>query len=125
MKTISMDNHDMVKQNLVTTKQGDSYRCLVCGVEGWRQNVSPIITITEAAFLVAEKCTFLSSKPPKELPAEVKVRVDMPNFGIEAGIHKVVPCPDEYKNRYADDVWVWSEGRKEPVRLLPGEYYKK
>lgn len=31
-------------------------------------------------------------------------------------------CPDEYKNKYDNDVWVYSIQRDEIVRCLPREY---
>jgi len=31
-----------------------------------------------------------------------------------------VPCPEEYKDRFKDEIWVM--GKTEPVRLLRGEY---
>lgn len=32
----------------------------------------------------------------------------------------VVPCPDEYKHKFNDDIWVM--GKTEPIRLLRQEY---
>ena len=34
--------------------------------------------------------------------------------------HNTVPCPKDYKKKYADAIWV--QGIGEPVRLLSGEY---
>ena len=124
MKTISMDAHDMSKQNLVTTSRGDFYKCSVCGVAGFRTSVAPLITVTEEQFKVAQKCTFVTSnKQPNSLrPSEVKVLRILDQFGIEPGVHKVVDCPASYAERYANDIWIWSEKRNEAIRLLPEEY---
>lgn len=39
---------------------------------------------------------------------------------IEGSEHDVVPCPEKYKDKYSQSVWIM--GLKEPVRLLEGEY---
>lgn len=126
MKTVSMNDHDMEKQNLVTTSRGDFYKCKVCGTAGFRTNVSPIILVTEAQFKISQKCTFIKkvavTTTPGTLPTEVHVLQYLDQFGIEVGVHKVVPCPAEYQDRFGDQVWVWSEKRKEAVRLLEEEY---
>jgi hypothetical protein len=42
------------------------------------------------------------------------------NFGFEEGrIYEVVPSPER---KFEDSVWVFSEERGEPARLLPHEY---
>lgn len=112
-----MLHHDFQKQNLVTTPKGDLYKCSECKAQGYRAGLSPFIILSESEFKKSLKC-----EPEKtELPKEVSVK-DMPYVGIVAGTHKVVKCPEGYTDKYADDVWVFSESRGEAVRLLPHEY---
>ena len=45
------------------------------------------------------------------------------SFGLDnLSVHDKVPCPEEFIDKYSDDVWVFSQIRQEPVRLLRGEY---
>jgi hypothetical protein len=39
---------------------------------------------------------------------------------VNGSEHEVVECPQKYKERYWDSIWVM--GLVEPVRLLDGEY---
>lgn len=54
------------------------------------------------------------------------VQIEHPNliqFGFKVGeIIETIKCPDEYKEKFGDDIWVYSEKRQEPVRLLFKEY---
>lgn len=44
-------------------------------------------------------------------------------FGFKKGeIHEVVDCPKEHEEKYKDCVWIYSEERNEPIRLLADEY---
>lgn len=44
------------------------------------------------------------------------------SFGFKKDrIYETCPCP-ESESGFIDDVWVYSEKRKTPVRLLEGEY---
>jgi hypothetical protein len=56
---------------------------------------------------------------------KVVIKTDNPewNFGLKKGcVCDCVECPPEHGRRYANDVWVYSKERGEPVRLLAGEY---
>lgn len=122
MKTIDMNNHNFNKQNLVTTNKGDLYKCTICGCEGYRHSLAPTITVTDLMANKAMKCTFkpqnnnIGIKRPK-LVLTKSVPVE---GGVDEGIHEVVPCPVEYKDRYINDIWVLSNNNI-PVRVLPHE----
>lgn len=122
MRSIDMNSHDFRKQNLVTQKKGDFYKCSVCGCEGWRQSLSNELTVTEEMYKIASKCQF---KPPQDerksyRPKNVLLKT-MAYVGIVGGVHPVIDCPEEYKNIFSADVWVWSDSRNEAVRILPHE----
>ena len=123
--TISLENtdHNFDKTNLVTLKGGyDTYACK-CGLHGKRYGLSPSLQVNGKAELIA-KCPLAQ---PKEATTAKRVRIS--NFtGVSSEFknltrgseHDVVECPKEYKNKYANDVWVM--GMTEPVRLLRSEY---
>jgi len=124
MQIVNMKEHDFKKQNLFTQKKGDFYKCAICGCEGWRQTVGGYITVTEAEFKKAASCTF--EPPREEIKRPKKVLLEtMLNIGITEGIHDVVECPDEYKDRFENDIWVYSAIRKEAVRILTNEIIEK
>lgn len=54
------------------------------------------------------------------------VKIINPNltqFGFRVGeVYEVVQCPEIHKEKYGDDIWIYSEKRQEPVRLLFREY---
>ncbi len=121
MKSVNMDSHDFQKQNLITIKgKGDLYKCSVCGAEGYRPTIHSNVILSESEYKKASKCLFAAANKPSR-PKQV-LTGDLPNMGVKYGIHDVVACPDEYKNKYESDVWVFSEGRQEPVRLFSDEY---
>lgn len=121
MESISMNTHDFHKQNLVTEKGGyDMYKCNSCGCEGKRNGLNDTILVTDAMGAKAAKCTFkpesIIEKRPK-LVLTVRVPVE---GGVDEGLHEVVDCPDEYKDKYLNDVWVLSN-KGVPVRIMPRE----
>lgn len=126
MRPVSFSNHNFEKQNLVTTTKGDFYKCSVCGASGYRAGLQAVIMLNQAQFKVAAKCTFKASEdttPTVKLPKRVLLPT-MKNIGIIEGVHDVVQCPSEYA-RFKNDVWVYSESRKEAVRVLPYEIIEK
>lgn len=127
MESISLKegNHDFHKTNLVTQRSKigtfDTYKCSHCGLEGKRYGLSEMLTVRKA-----KVCTNKLVAPQSENLGQVRItKVQSPGFGLEdLSVHDRVPCPKEYLNKYADDVWVMSPTRKEPVRLISSEYEK-
>ncbi len=125
--TLNLSNttHNFNKTNLVTVKGGgDNYACK-CGLKGYRPPFQDSILVVGKAKLINEPCPFSEAQPVKELPKKVRIT----NFGGHSSTfanltngseHDIVECPKEYKNKYANDVWVMGIG--EPVRLLGNEY---
>ena len=114
---IGITTHDFVKQNMVTIMRGkkayDKVKCRICGLEGIRYGLSDNISVKRD-----KKCT-------KRLSRRVEVisQYVCDNFGFERGkIYDRIDCPDECKDKYLDGFWVYSDARKEPVRLLHGEF---
>lgn len=122
MQTIDIEDHDFRKVNLVSLKNGgDTYRCALCGCEGWRRPFTRQIEVSEQQFKKGLKCSHVKPQAPVKEKTKSVVLEQMRFVGIEAGTHEVVECPDEYKSKNYDGVWVYSESRKEPVRILPHE----
>jgi len=123
--TLSLSNtdHDFQKTNLITLKGGyDTYACK-CGLHGKRYGLSDNLQVNGKAALI------LNCPNPKPKEPVMAKRVRITNFtgfstefeNLTRGTeHDVVECPKEYKNKYANDIWVM--GVKEPVRLLLHEY---
>lgn len=114
---IHIATHNFVKQNAITIIRGkkvyDKVKCTICGLEGIRYGLSDLIVVKHD-----KKCV-------KKLGKKVKINNQYvcDNFGFEMGkIYDRVDCPDEQKDKYSDDFWVYSCERKEPVRLLAGEF---
>lgn len=114
---VSMNDHDFEKQNLVTQKGGyDVYKCTSCGLLGKRTSIDDTIVCRSN-----KKC----NRPAPATPKKVVITDNyvIRNFGFEAGVeYETTNCPDEYKGKYDNDVWVYSERRKEPIRLISHEY---
>ena len=126
MESISILSHDFEKQNNITIRRGnqlyDIYRCRCCGLTGKRMGLAGEISVSGNKV----SCRRYKSFVQKNKEAE-KVKITHPypcdQFGFE--LYKVydrIPCPENMRDKYADDVWVFSENRKEPVRLLEGEF---
>ena len=127
MKIISLDSkHRFTKQNLVTVLgKGDKYKCSVCGAEGWRRGFHGSITVTESQYKKSLKCSVPNRLVRTKFQfnsIEVMIDKDITTMGVVCGIHKTIPCPKEYVEKFVNDIWVYSSGRKGPVRLLPNEY---
>jgi len=114
---IGITTHEFEKQNLVTVFRGkkvyDRVKCRLCGLEGIRYGLE----------------SFVSVKYDKRCKKGVGERVQITSqyvcqqFGFDTGVvYDRCGCPDEYKDRHGRAVWVYSEKRKEPVRLLDGEF---
>ena len=118
MEQVHITSHDFEKTNLFTKRMKgglfDEHTCKTCGLSGRRYGFSSYIEVRKA-----KKCT-----RKKERPTMVELRdVDLEQFGFKPGEkHRVVECPIEYKDRFSDAIWIYSEKRKEPVRILEGEY---
>lgn len=118
MKDIEMSRHDFKKQNLVGDKHGrDYYKYSFCTCTGYRKGLLPIVQVTVVMSKIAATCTY---NPNIKRPKKVLVNT-MRYIGIIEGVHDVVECPEEDKGMYDHDVWIYSEQRKEAVRLLPHE----
>lgn len=121
MKTVSMESHDFNKVNLVTLKSGgDQYQCTVCGCKGIRKDITPTVTLTELEYKKSTKCSYYQLEVHKRKRPN-KVLIDDIGTVASCGIYDVVDCPVEHRDKYANDVWIISDTRHEPVRILPNE----
>lgn len=118
-------SHEFDKSNLVTQrgKGGtfDTYKCKHCGLEGKRYGLSELITVKKA-----KNCTRIvkpqSINESNEL-GKVKIQRIDPSWGLKSGdVVERVPCPESEKEKYNNQVWVFSPARNEPMLLLSGEY---
>ncbi|WAX17082.1 hypothetical protein PF672P2_00067 [Parabacteroides phage PF672P2] len=128
MVNIPIESHDFVKKNLYPVSRGkivyDIYKCDCCGLEGRRYGTSKEITVKRDKILCAYAKGF-RDKLTKCHVQQVIITNEYPcvAFGLLAGIeYDRVPCPKDEMDKFAEDVWVFSETRGEPVRLLPGEF---
>lgn len=125
MRTISIGKpHNFKKKNLVTqsSRKGtyDIYECENCGIVG---KAFQLGTIQIKDSYSDEKAEYCLNK--KSVITNVKVTGDYVcnNFGLEKNKeYQICECPEEYKDRFSLDVWVFSEKRGEAVRLLPEEF---
>ncbi|MDR1199926.1 MAG: hypothetical protein LBK94_13115 [Prevotellaceae bacterium] len=116
MEQINITEHDFVKQNLTTIKRGkrlyDKYKCTSCGLEGIRYDLSNCIHVKRN-----KKCL------AKKTKIKITSKYVLVNFGFDGDKkYDIVPCPKEYEDKYKKSVWVYSNERREPVRLLPDEF---
>lgn len=130
MENIKITSHQFTKQNNITISRGrksyDIYKCQCCGLEGKRYGLTEEITVVRNKV----SCSFYKNKLAKDKEdydnsTKVKITDRYPciSFGLEYGaIYDRVECPEEEKEKFANDIWVYSEKRKEPIRLLEGEY---
>jgi hypothetical protein len=113
---IHICTHDFEKQNTVTIIRGkkcyDKVKCKYCGLEGIRYGLSEFISVK-----YNKKCTRPVSKKIKVISAYVCNAFE---FSMNK-IYEIIECPVEH-SQYKKDVWIYSDERKEPVRLLPGEF---
>ncbi len=64
-----------------------------------------------------------SLKKEKKEVKYIKATIDIRDFEIKKdSVHKVVPCPKTYIDLYENDIWIYCESRKEPIRLMGREY---
>ncbi|MEY4934391.1 MAG: hypothetical protein RIS64_750, partial [Bacteroidota bacterium] len=114
---VHMSKHRFDKVNLITTKKGDEYKCKDCGCNGFRDGLRP--------FIMVKKGKDMSFCPKAQYNRPVTVQLNESvciQFGFEMNkIYTVVDSPDP---KYKNDVWVFSEQRNEPVRLLDGEFLR-
>ena len=115
---ISTKLHDFRKTNIITITGKkiapyDNYRCQKCGCEGKRYGLSEELEITKKG---SGKCVSDTTGQKIRITGDYALIA----FGWDKDTdYEVVKSPlKEYKN----DVWVYSELRKEPVRLLSKEY---
>jgi hypothetical protein len=118
MIEISISSHRFVKVNIMTIVRGrkayDKYRCMDCGLEGKRYGLSDLISVRRD-----KRCSGVAKKHVCIMTGSLES-----SFGLMADkVYPVCTCPEEKKEKYAKDVWVFSEKAGEPVRLLVGEYY--
>lgn len=137
MHTVHILSHAFIKQNNLTITKGrkfyDVYKCSYCGLEGKRFGLTNEISVTRNKV----SCTYYKNylKKQKELEeveaaqkqAATKIKVidsyTCQMFGFEFNnVYDRVECPDSEKDNFLDDIWIFSQKRKEPVRLLPGEF---
>lgn len=121
METIHILSHAFEKVNLVTQHSKgvsfDTYKCKQCGLTGKRIGISENILVNKDK----PSCPFKQQKIIK-----VKIISDYvcSQFGFERGrIYDTCDCPKKSKKDYSDAVWVFSEDRKEAVRLIDGEFF--
>jgi hypothetical protein len=129
---IPIQSHAFEKANLVTisSKQGsyDLYICAECGLTGKRFGLTDNITILKnhKALAVCSNAPLPEKVMPEGWVRPIKVVVvgayAIRTFGFEP--NKIYDVVDATDSRFVDDVWVYSEVRKEPIRLLADEYTK-
>lgn len=125
MEIISLKDphHKFDKVNLVTqrNKNGyfDEYKCEYCGLKGKRYRIdSEVLQVRKA-----KVCTHKAEIVEQVNLGKALIIHDHPSvFGFEKGkTYERVPCPVEFLEKYSDDIWIYSEKRKEAVRLLDHE----
>ena len=117
-------NHKFEKSNLVTQRGRsgrvfDEYKCAHCGLKGKRYGLNEAITVKKD-----KTCTNVSAPKEKSL-GQVRISSDIDSraWGLNPGdVVDRVPCPPADAAKYANDVWVFSPTRQEPVRLFGSEY---
>jgi len=118
---IRFEDHDFEKENLVTTSNGlDWYVCKKCGLKAWRTGLRNYLeAYSDPGPCKCHETVTGSSTIGKHVI--IKSRYAQVQFGFEPD--KVYTSCEGTDPKYANDIWVYSEARKEPVRLLPQEYY--
>lgn len=124
MIDIPITLHDFQKVNAVTIVRGgyayDKYRCRVCGLEGKRYSFSETIRVQRDILSCSHRQRMKAGKICIRETHEPNLK---PQFGLFAGReYETVEPPEDYKGKYPGSVWVFSKKRREPVRLLPGEF---
>ena len=121
MVEIAITSHNFKKINLVSIRKGkkifDILKCSDCGLEGKRYG------FTETVCVKRDKvnCSFRKKIRSSKVAIFENPHLES-EFGLKCSIFDVVEPPEEYKGKYPESVWVFSEKRGEPVRLLPGEF---
>lgn len=116
--------HSFEKVNLVTTKDGDEYRCSRCGIKGMRIGLSPMIHLTSGT---EEKVKYCTGNSQTDFFVGRKVKITLchaqnPNFKncTPGSIHSIITPQKGYVNG-DDGVWVAGfDGY--PVKLLDDEF---
>ena len=125
METISLrdPHHKFGKVNLFTqrNKKGsfDEYKCEYCGLKGKRYGIgSEVLQVRKA-----KVCTHKAEPVEQVNLGKALITHDHPSmFGFEKGKeYDRVSCPVEFLEKYSDDIWLYSEERKEAVRMLDHE----
>lgn len=101
-----------------------TWTCSQCGCVGTQEGIPRIIKLKKA--YVDVNCPKDSSLIQALLQPRGKVRLTrpFPDFGFEEGQeYEIVSCPPEYQIKYGSEVWIFSQKRNEPVRLLRREYH--
>jgi len=114
---VNISSHKFIKTNHITIVRGkkvyDKVKCSNCGLEGIRYGLSNEIHV---------KYDKHCSTPRIEQIIVISDYV-CASFGFEKGkVYNRVECPAEYMDRYSKSMWIYSNERKEPVRILPDEY---
>lgn len=113
------NSHQFEKTNLITIKGKngvlyDEYKCIYCQHTGIRVGLNTYITAKEKV------CTHKSEYTPQRIKIILR-NVEALGFGfMYEDVRETVPPPKEYQ--HLEGVWVYSETRKEPARLLFGEF---
>ena len=132
METVSLNdpNHKFSKVNLVTQRgrgqMFDTYKCEYCGLTGKRFGIGSNSIHVRKEKICTHKAEIIPPAKQENL-GKVKIVDNYPcnQFGFKLNeIYDRVPCPQEEMEKYSNDVWVYSEQRKEPIRLLPNEAIK-
>ena len=132
IKYINLDydqkGHIFVETGVIKPGKKDTFikriwECSQCGCIGIQEGFARIIKLQKA--YVNVDCPKDSSMIQTLLQprGNVKLTRPFPDFGFEEGqVYEIVTCPAEYQIKYGSDIWIFSEKRNEPVRLLPREY---
>lgn len=63
----------------------------------------------------------MGNKPVQKI--KILSRTLCNTFGVELNkAYERCECPEEYQNRYNNDIWIICQDRERPIRCLPGEY---
>ena len=114
---VNITSHRFEKKNMHTIKGGgrggyDLYVCADCGCKGKRYELDGAIEISDKSAPLCKKSS----------PKKVKIinEYTAGEFGFD--MQKEYEPTNASSKQYKNDVWVFSDKRNEPVRLLTHKY---
>jgi len=115
-------DHDFSKSNLFTksSQKGvyDVYECVHCGLQGKRYGLNDYIKVDKD-----KPCTKQKDAPKEYVFTPYLIQLTQKTMGMDKGYKTLSsPCPIDEREKYGDDVWVFSPKRNEVVRLFSEEY---